>query len=132
MPYLIEPFGKSKKGDLYLLTHTVDKSVNVVFSRSDFRDVLTEMDYSPGRIGSILRLLNERFPVKYDDRPTLKQRYSEGQLTAMLVRRGFRVYEPEPNLSVPEAIRILEMDYGKCVEGPSGQYKSPFCAANQN
>jgi hypothetical protein len=93
MPSKIEILSKGK----YRFICDTD-NIDITFTRDSFREVLEGLEFSPQRIGHVVKLINkvDPLPVRPKTTPSDLAHYSETFLIDYMRKQGFNVFEKIP------------------------------------
>jgi len=125
MPFRLEKLDGADNGFArFRLTHSSER-VDVVFTRATFREVFNALDFSSQRIGSVLKLLNQKFPIKYVPNlyPPSPSDYSLSTLISYMQSKGYQVFRPLPFSDDEISFYLNEKGFHVCASGvPSSLY----------
>ncbi len=85
------------------------EDIDVIITRKNFRSVFESLSFSSHRIGSVLKLINKKYPIdlkKY--KVSFEERYSDMELAEYLSFYGLKVRKRNKRLNMSEAIKMLE------------------------
>ena len=98
----------------FRLKDTEDVEFEAYFERKNFREVLFGRGYSPHRVGSVLRMMNIRFPIEISSRRCMQTEYKEDEMIDYLRALGFKVYK-DLEMKADKIVNIL-VERGYVVE----------------